>query len=297
VSFARVEPGVNGDGTLYIAGNYMVYDNILRVEAERDLINAAHSQALAEAVKSKVEGMKKNSYPFMCRMDHPQIGYDESGDDERCPLCFMRDERDTFRSEVVSLKGRCNEILGDREMVTKKCRELEEAVEKAVQQFKDQHKWEIEEHERLNNIISNKCIEMEKAEKPIREVLFAHGYCGDGNLRDMVERALKEAGPRHTTQAFKIIQEISDMCGDIEGTLVERVKKLLAKAVREAMERAANRINAEAKAIPMGEAFHGGPLDDTPKYDVFRFAEELIRMELASLIPAEGKAEGGKGNG
>jgi hypothetical protein len=37
---ARVEPGIHGCGTLYVAGNYIVYDDTIRVEAERDLINA-----------------------------------------------------------------------------------------------------------------------------------------------------------------------------------------------------------------------------------------------------------------
>jgi hypothetical protein len=40
----------------------------------------------------------------------------------------LESENAALRAEVAALKGRCNELSGDREMVTKKCRELEAVV-------------------------------------------------------------------------------------------------------------------------------------------------------------------------
>jgi hypothetical protein len=37
-----------------------------------------------------------NTFPHYCAMDHIPIGHSDSGDDERCPLCRMRDQRDHY---------------------------------------------------------------------------------------------------------------------------------------------------------------------------------------------------------
>ena len=56
---------------------------------------------IAEQVASltlALEQAKANSYPHMCRMDHPQIGH--STDEEMCPVCIERGLRESAEREL-----------------------------------------------------------------------------------------------------------------------------------------------------------------------------------------------------
>lgn len=54
---------------------------------------------------------------------------------------------------------------------------------------------------------------------------------------------------------------------------LEQVKHGLAKV----LTRAADALETEARAVPLGAAFHGGGLDDTPKFDVMMWAVRWMR--------------------
>lgn len=44
-----------------------------------------------------------NVWPHYCETDHEPIGH--AGDDERCPLCKMRDERDAARTALAEAQA------------------------------------------------------------------------------------------------------------------------------------------------------------------------------------------------
>lgn len=43
-------------------------------------------------------------YAHMCRMDHEQIGHNDS-EHEQCPLCRAQDERDVLSTELAEAKA------------------------------------------------------------------------------------------------------------------------------------------------------------------------------------------------
>ena len=87
-----------------------------------------------------------------------------------------------------------------------------------------------------------------KALEPIRKELSSRGFCGDGGLPAMVGRALDEAGPKYARELTDIIRAVSNLCGNAEGTLPERVKALCMDAAVKALERAAGIADSEYKA-------------------------------------------------
>lgn len=58
---------------------------------------------------------------------------------------------------------------------------------------------------------------------------------------------------------------VVEVYGDLVATSADPVDSILAK------------LSAEAQRVPLGAAFRGGPLDDAPIYDVYRWAEKTIR--------------------
>lgn len=49
--------------------------------------------ALSESLAARIAELEaEHRYPHMCRDGHPEVGH--STDNERCPVCLMRDERD-----------------------------------------------------------------------------------------------------------------------------------------------------------------------------------------------------------
>lgn len=45
------------------------------------------------------------SYPHMCRDQHIQIGHNDSGDDERCPLCRALDGLEQIAQVCLDNQG------------------------------------------------------------------------------------------------------------------------------------------------------------------------------------------------
>lgn len=56
-------------------------------------------------------GTGTRTYAHMCRMDHIEIGHNDSGDDERCPVCRVMDALAAERARREAAEGALVEAI------------------------------------------------------------------------------------------------------------------------------------------------------------------------------------------
>lgn len=88
--------------------------------------------ALASLVAERDAALAQRTYAHMCRSDHAEIGHNVSDDDERCPLCRVRNECDYYRGRDEAGAEREREAITRAESAKAARDALQEALRNLV---------------------------------------------------------------------------------------------------------------------------------------------------------------------
>jgi predicted RNase H-like nuclease (RuvC/YqgF family) len=83
----------------------------LTTETEKLLGRVERLRGYNKGLRAEIERLRRDHMPHMCRMDHQEIRHEESGDDERCPVCIANDEIYRLRERIEELEERDAGVL------------------------------------------------------------------------------------------------------------------------------------------------------------------------------------------